>query len=110
MSSNDSSKDPTSTLQSYIDTAAGTIQSALGALTGSSGDQAAGDAKQDEGAAEKDASHAALKVGNVTAGSSGAITKDDPMRTEGSWNQTVGSGKEMLGGVLGNEVCFSLLI
>jgi uncharacterized protein YjbJ (UPF0337 family) len=108
-----SSSGAPSTLQSYVDSATGTLQSALGALTGSTGDQKAGDAKQDKAAVEKDVSHAALKVGNVTAGSSGAISKDDPMRTEGSWNQTVGSGKEFVGGLVGSEVCrfyFSFLL
>ena len=28
---------------------------------------------------------------------------DDPNRSEGSWNQTVGSGKEMLGNAIGAE-------
>ncbi len=42
----------------------------------------------------------------MTASSSGAITKDDPNRTEGSWNQTVGSAKEAVGGLIGNQVCF----
>lgn len=35
----------------------------------------------------------------------GAITKDDPNRTEGSWNQTVGSAKEAVGGLIGSQVC-----
>ena len=35
--------------------------------------------------------------------SSGAVTTDHPDRTQGSWNQTVGSGKEMLGNLVGAE-------
>ncbi len=31
------------------------------------------------------------------------MTKDDPDRTTGSWNQTVGSGKEMVGNLVGSE-------
>lgn len=34
---------------------------------------------------------------------SGGVHADDPKRSEGSWNQTVGSGKEMLGNALGAE-------
>jgi hypothetical protein len=36
--------------------------------------------------------------------SSGAVTKDDPNRTTGSWNQTAGSAKEFVGSLVGNEV------
>lgn len=31
------------------------------------------------------------------------MTKDDPDRTTGSWNQTVGSAKETVGGLVGSE-------
>ena len=34
------------------------------------------------------------------------VTKDDPNRTTGSWNQTAGSAKEFVGGLVGNEVCY----
>lgn len=74
----------TSTLQSYIDSASGAVQSALGSLTGSTGDKTAGEAKQDKAQAEKDASHATMKLPGVSASSSGAVTKDDPNRQEGS--------------------------
>jgi len=93
----------TSTLQSYVDSASGTIQSALGSVTGSAGDKNAGEAKKDKAELENDASHATAKLGGYSASSSGAITKDDPNRQEGSWNQTIGSGKEMLGGLVGSE-------
>ena len=91
------------TLQSYIDTAAGAAQSVLGSLTGSTGDKAEGEAKKDKAQAEKDASHATLKLPGVSASSSGAVTKDDPNRQEGAWNQTIGSGKEFVGGLIGSE-------
>ncbi len=35
--------------------------------------------------------------------SSGAVTQDDPNRGEGAWNQTMGSAKESLGGLVGAE-------
>ncbi|TVY82165.1 hypothetical protein LSUE1_G004299 [Lachnellula suecica] len=97
-----SSKD-TSTLQSYIDSATGTVQSVLGSITGSTADQNAGESKKDEAALKKDASHATAKLGPLSASSSGAVTKDDPNRQEGSWNQTVGSAKEAVGGLVGSE-------
>lgn len=94
----------TSTLQSYIDGATGAVQSALGSLTGNTSQEGAGEAKKDKASLENDASHATAKIGNLTASSSGAVTKDDPNRTEGSWNQTVGSAKEAFGGLVGSEV------
>jgi len=93
----------TSTLQSYVDSATGAVQSALGSLTGSTADQNAGEAKKSKAELENEASHATAKIGNLSASSSGAITKDDPNRTAGSWNQTVGSAKEAFGGVVGSE-------
>jgi uncharacterized protein YjbJ (UPF0337 family) len=111
----------TSTLQSYIDryatllktqqddvlthmqSATGMAQSALGSLTGSTADQHQGEAKQDKAQVEHDASHAGASFLGYSASSSGAVTKNDPARQEGSWNQTVGSGKEMLGNLVGSE-------
>ncbi|EOO02712.1 putative mismatched base pair and cruciform dna recognition protein [Phaeoacremonium minimum UCRPA7] len=98
-----SSNDNTSTLKSYVDSATGAVQNALGSIIGSNGDQAQGAAKQDKAQAEYDASHATAKLPGFTASSSGAVTKDDPDRAAGSWNQTVGAGKETLGGLVGSE-------
>jgi hypothetical protein len=70
--------------------------------------QNAGEAKKDKAAFEHDASHAAAKAGPFSASSSGAVTKDDPNRQKGAWNQTVGSAKETVGGLVGSEVCFPL--
>jgi uncharacterized protein YjbJ (UPF0337 family) len=115
----------TSTLQSYIDSASGAVQSAIGSLTGDASDQVrprlppnpsalytnnpqnAGETKKDKAQLENEASHATAKIGNYSASSSGAITKDDPNRTEGSWNQTIGSAKEAIGGLVGSEVPLS---
>jgi len=58
--------------------------------------QAAADAKHD-------LSHSAVKAGPFTASASGGIAKDDPNRTAGSWNQTVGAAKEAVGGFVGAE-------
>ena len=59
--------------------------------------------RKDKAALEHDASHATARAGPFTLSSSGAVAQDDPNRTEGSWNQTVGSGKEMLGNLTGAE-------
>lgn len=72
--------------------------------------QAAGKAKEQKADAEYEASHATAKLGNLTASSSGAITKDHPDRSAGSWNQTVGSAKEFVGGATGSEVCMILTL
>jgi len=71
--------------------------------------QNAGEAKKDDAAFEKDLSHATAKVGPFSASSSGAVTKDDPNRQEGAWNQTVGAAKESVGGLVGSEVCLPLV-
>jgi len=86
-----SNNDQPSTLQSYVDSATGAVQNAFGALTGSSSDKAAGQNKKAEGQAKDDASHATLKLPGMTATASG-VTADDSRRSEGSWNQTLGSG------------------
>jgi len=44
-----------------------------------------------EAQAKDDASHATLKLPGMTATASG-VTADDTRRSEGSWNQTIGSG------------------
>lgn len=75
-----------------------------GALTNNR-QQAAAQEKQDKAQVENEASHAAVKVGPYSASASGTVTQDDPKRSEGAWNQTVGSGKEFVGGLVGSEVC-----
>jgi uncharacterized protein YjbJ (UPF0337 family) len=93
-----------STLKSVVDSASGAVQSAIGSLTGNTSDQAAGDLKKQKAEAEHDASHAIAKLPGATLSGSGAAAKDDPNRTEGSWNQTAGSAKEAVGGIIGSEV------
>ncbi|TIA41510.1 hypothetical protein D6C78_01721 [Aureobasidium pullulans] len=92
----------TSTLQSYIDSASGAAQSALGSLIGSNADKNAGENKKAEAEIKHDASRAGANVGGYSVSASG-IAQNDPNRSEGSWNQTVGSGKEALGNLVGNE-------
>ncbi|KAI4747156.1 hypothetical protein E4T50_02556 [Aureobasidium sp. EXF-12298] len=95
----------TSTLQSYIDSASGAAQSALGSLIGSNADKAcptAGENKKAEADIKHDASHAGANIGGYSVSASG-VAENDPNRSAGSWNQTLGSGKETLGNLIGNE-------
>jgi uncharacterized protein YjbJ (UPF0337 family) len=118
MSSNDNSGNPTSTLQSAIDTATGYVNQGIAAITGSSGDQvrsrssanlptntvqAKADQYKGKGEAESDLSHAAAKAGPFSVSSTGAVAKDSDDRTQGKWDQTMGSAKETVGNLLGNE-------
>ncbi|KAF2503241.1 hypothetical protein BU16DRAFT_533498 [Lophium mytilinum] len=98
-----SDKDQTSTLQSYVDSASSTLNSAIGSLTGNPADKQKASDKQATADAERDLSHAAAKAGPFTVGSSGAVSKDSSDRTDGSWNQTIGSAKEAVGGLLGAD-------
>ncbi|TGJ87030.1 hypothetical protein E0Z10_g1742 [Xylaria hypoxylon] len=98
-----STNDNTSTLKSTIDAVTGAAQNAFGSITGSTGDQTQGEAKQHKADLEHDASHATAKIPGFTASSSGAVTKDDPDRTAGAYAQTVGSAKETFGGLVGSE-------
>ncbi|KAL6708524.1 hypothetical protein ACN47E_002505 [Coniothyrium glycines] len=98
-----SDKDQTSTLQSYVDAATGTLQSALGSLTGSTADKAQGENRKTTAAAERELSHSAAKAGPYTLSASGGVAKDSPDRSAGSWNQSVGAAKEALGGFVGAE-------
>jgi uncharacterized protein YjbJ (UPF0337 family) len=97
-----SSEQP-STLKSYVDSAAGKVQGALGNVTGNAGDQAKGELREENARVEHDASHATAKLPGATISGSGAAVRDDPNRSEGSWNQTLGSTKEAVGGLIGNE-------
>lgn len=93
-----------STFQSYVDSATGAAQNLVGSLTGNTGDENKGEIKREKAQAEYDASHATAKLPGFSASTSGAVSKDDPNRAGGSWNQTMGSAKETLGGLTGSEV------
>jgi uncharacterized protein YjbJ (UPF0337 family) len=97
-----SSNDNTSSLQSMMDTATGYINSGIAAVTGSTGDQAKADEYKTKGQAESDLSHAAAKAGPFTISSSGAPAKDNSDRTQGQWDQTMGSAKETVGNLIGS--------
>ncbi|KAF2278721.1 uncharacterized protein EI97DRAFT_492409 [Westerdykella ornata] len=98
-----STNDQTSTLQSYVDSAKGAVQSAVGSLTGNPADKREAENKKAAADVEHDLSHSAAKAGPFTATPSGGVAKDDPNRTQGTWNQTIGAGKEAIGGLVGAE-------
>ncbi|VUC20219.1 unnamed protein product [Clonostachys rosea] len=92
-----------STLKSLADSTIGAVQSTIGSLTGNTQDQAKGEAREKKADVEYDASHATAKVPGAAISGSGAVTRDNSDRTNGSWNQTVGAAKETVGGLIGNE-------
>ncbi|KAB8072670.1 hypothetical protein BDV29DRAFT_148966 [Aspergillus leporis] len=93
-----------STLKSYVDSATGMAQKAMGAVTGSNSTQAEGESTRQKATAEHEASHTTAKLGPFSADpNTGATAKDREQRSTGSWDQTVGSAKESLGNMLGNE-------
>ena len=65
--------------------------------------QAKGEARQDKASVENDLSHTVGKVGPYSVSGSGGVSKDSSDRTEGSWNQTVGSAKESIGNLVGHD-------
>lgn len=104
---NMSDNNKSSTLKSYMDSAAGTVHHGIGAVTGSETQKAKGDMKQATARAEQAASHdASLRGPGFTTTTQGAAVRDDPARAEGKWNQTAGAAKQTAGGVVGSEVSF----
>lgn len=65
--------------------------------------QMSGDKKKAQAEVESNLSHSVAKVGPFATSSTGAISKDDPARQEGSWNQTIGSAKSAVGGLVGAQ-------
>lgn len=98
-----STNDNTSTAKSYVDSAIGAVHSGIASITGSAGDQANANEAKAKAQAEKDLSHSAAKAGPFSVSSSGAVAQDNADRTDGQWNQTVGSLKEATGNLIGNE-------
>ena len=64
--------------------------------------QSQADQKKAEADAKDSLSHAGGNIGGVSVSASG-VAANDPARQEGAWNQTVGAGKETLGGLIGAE-------
>ncbi|KAJ5749345.1 uncharacterized protein N7511_011041 [Penicillium nucicola] len=93
-----------STGQSYLDQATGLAQRAAGAVTGNSSTENKGEAKQEVGKAREEASHTTAKIGPFAADpNTGAVAKENEKRSDGSWDQTLGSAKESVGNIIGNE-------
>ncbi|KOS21674.1 hypothetical protein ESCO_004980 [Escovopsis weberi] len=99
---NASSNKESSTLGSYVDSATGAIQDFVGKMTGGAENQEQGQERQPKAQQEAHDPKTA-KVPGATLSSSGAVAKDDPNRAQGSWDQTIGSAKEAIGGLVGNE-------
>ena len=89
--------------KSFVDTATGYIQQGIAAVTGNPSDKAQAEQTHNKAAAEANASEAAIKAGPYTLSSSGAVAKDNQDRSQGQWDQTVGSIKETVGNLTGNE-------
>ncbi|KAH6625140.1 hypothetical protein C7974DRAFT_336773 [Boeremia exigua] len=96
-------KNQTSTAQSYLDQAAGTIQSAIGSLTGSTADKAQGENRKSTATAEHTLSHTSATAGPITTTPAGGLATANPDRSAGAWNQNVGALKESIGGFVGAE-------
>ncbi|KAJ6112233.1 hypothetical protein N7523_008294 [Penicillium sp. IBT 18751x] len=93
-----------STLGSYVNAATGAAQRAFGAVTGDSSYQNKGEAAQAKAQAQDVNSHTTAKLGPFTADpNTGAAAKDNEKRSDGSWDQTIGSTKEAIGNMIGNE-------
>ncbi|KAI9701325.1 MAG: hypothetical protein M1820_006547 [Bogoriella megaspora] len=92
----------TSTLQSVVDSATSTVQSAISSITGNPADQKKAEETKGKAEAESELSHTAAKVGPVTASTSGVAVESQD-RTQGKWDQNIGSAKESLGGLVGHE-------
>ncbi|EXJ83216.1 hypothetical protein A1O1_06835 [Capronia coronata CBS 617.96] len=98
-----SSNESPSTLKAAIDSATGYVQSGIAAVTGNTADQAKAEEYKNKGATESDLSHSAVKAGPFAVSSTGVLAKDNSDRTEGQWDQTIGSTKEAIGNLVGSE-------
>merc|ERR1711939_343166 len=90
MASTDNTTAQPSSGQSIIDTATSYVQSGIAAVTGNQSDKAKAEQTHN-------------KAGPFTLSSSGAVAKDSSERTQGQWDQTMGSLKETAGNLTGNE-------
>ncbi|KAL9054701.1 MAG: hypothetical protein Q9162_003981 [Coniocarpon cinnabarinum] len=98
----DGSKD-TSTLQSVVDNATGTLQSMRGSITGNQQDSDAGAQRRSEAGAKDDLSHSSARFAGYTATPEGGLAKDDERRSQGNWDKNLGALKESVGGFTGME-------
>lgn len=63
-----------------------------------------GEAAQAKAQVQNENSHTTAKLGPFTADpNTGAAVKDNEKRSDGSWDQTIGSTKEAIGNMIGNE-------
>ncbi|KAK6513311.1 hypothetical protein TWF281_004948 [Arthrobotrys megalospora] len=92
-----------SSLGSALQGVTGAVQRGIGQLTGSTKDVQDGTARKTAAEEQNERSHTAAKFGPVTATAEGGAHVDNKDRQQGSWDQTIGSGKQFVGGLIGNE-------
>ncbi|TGZ81612.1 hypothetical protein EX30DRAFT_318748 [Ascodesmis nigricans] len=91
-----------STLQSVVDSVKGTAQNLVGAVTGNTADKQAAADKHNKADAERDLSKSGASVGPLNVSGAG-VTVDNKDRIHGQKDQTLGSGKEFVGNLVGNK-------
>ncbi len=92
-----------STLGSYVDSAKALASNALSSVTGNPADQRQAENYQESSDAKYENSQEFAKAGPVNVSGSGAATVDDPNRTQGQWDQTIGNAKSAVGGLVGSQ-------
>jgi len=92
-----------STVGAMFQNVVGTVQNGLGQLVGSGKDVQEGEVKKAVATEKDERSHTAAKLGPITATGEGGAHVDNKDRQEGSFDQTIGSGKQFVGGLIGSE-------
>jgi len=95
--------DNSSTVGAMLQNVAGAVQSGLGQLTGSGKDVKEGETRKVAAQEQNETSHTAAKLGPITATGEGGGHVDNKDRQQGAFDQTIGSGKQFVGGVIGSE-------
>jgi len=93
-----------------VNSALGTAESTLGRAQGAIGDALGnktlkdlGDSYVKSGEERTTQSSGTAAAGPFSATSKGGVAKENSDRTEGSWNSTVGEGKEKVGNFVGSD-------
>ncbi|KAK6339547.1 hypothetical protein TWF718_008950 [Orbilia javanica] len=103
MPENSNNAQASSTLSSAFQEVAGAVQRGIGQLTGNTKDIHDGTTRKIDAEKENEISHASAKLGPITTTAEGGVHVDSEDHQQGSWNQTIGSGKQFVGGLIGNE-------
>ncbi|KEZ45523.1 hypothetical protein SAPIO_CDS1851 [Scedosporium apiospermum] len=92
-----------STRTSYLNEAAAAIHSGVASVTGSSEDKTKAEQAKKKSEDQRATSQSAAKIGPYSVGPEGGVAKDSPERTQGRYDQTVGSVNEATGRLIGND-------